>query len=603
MLLVNLSCAPQEKIGILFIHVGEHEDYTFGGLQFYNVLFDVFPPGFYVGGLLEGNTCYTHIHYANEVEATICGVEEGTPIDALCNEYTGTYPVHSLLLHGPDGDETFEDNCYSPASLPFLLLSSHSSIDPVTGEEIIGPHIDDPSGIGIGIADQAEIGGFKNMASHYRLPNYKILNRMQSLQWWYGNDAPGYPPDIPELTNIKDRLEELLPEYNFVFRHGWEFYMENVDHYFNPSHNPDSTETAIDELIKEEGVHKIVVLHTYPGFSNFSQYGHEWYDENGQGISSVPGKTFKACVEDITDEVGPTTQQGLNAYLTNKPWDKHGEHTFPSIKYLVEKTDPTTEVLFASAYGEFEEFEWAVLDMLSYTIDKYSIPQTASLKVILASHGYYGGYMMAQECDSYYQMTDEFANRVLARIKDNFSWTDKFEVVHAPNEFSEGNAYDPPSQDKPFGDAWSAGEHIDMGINGQYVNELGELIDNGIDNFNYIMVIPFYFETESSDTIYGMREPLGNNVFSMGSYSRDETDKDGTEYDAGDLDEENFTRKVYDATGWPSIPEGHSEAIYKGSSTNPTTIIVCGAFLSIGNGPVRTNLTEAAVKAVIKEIQ
>jgi hypothetical protein len=41
------------------------------------------PPGFMAGGPLEGETCYTVIHYANEAESAICGLPEGTPIDTF----------------------------------------------------------------------------------------------------------------------------------------------------------------------------------------------------------------------------------------------------------------------------------------------------------------------------------------------------------------------------------------------------------------------------------------------------------------------------------------------------------------------------------------
>ncbi|MCP4624224.1 MAG: hypothetical protein GY850_11910, partial [bacterium] len=139
----------------------------------------------------------------------------------------------------------------------------------------------------------------------------------------------------------------------------------------------------------------------------------------------------------------------------------------------------------------------------------------------------------------------------------------------------------------------------DAAINGKWVNSQGQLIDNGLDNFQYIIVMPYFFDTESADTVFGMRKALGNNI--PPNYRRDDTDQDGTEYDAGDIDAEYFTVKTYDATGWPSTPKGSWRLLNKGSGSVPTTVIVTGAFLSIGNGAVRTHLTEAAVKAILSK--
>jgi len=380
--------------------------------------------------------------------------------------------------------------------------------------------------------------------------------------------------------------------------------MKNIDVYGNYFRFPDSTETAIEELIQDEGVKKIVVLHTYPSFNNATQYGHEWYDENGNGISAVPGKTFKQCIEDITDGVGPATRKKLNEYLANKPWDKHADHPWPLIERMVEDRDPTVSVGFAPAYGEFPEFEQSVLDMLEYTVEKYDIPQTASLKLILGHHGYAGGYLDAQNCDSYNRMVDELFDRVHQKITNSFFWGGEFEVVHGANEFSERDGQDNPTWGRPNGDFLSTGEIIDMSINGQYVNEMGMLVDNGDDNFEYIILMPYFFESESSDTLYAAREPLGNNIsLGFNRYGRDDRDEDSTEYDADDLDQENFTVKVFNATSWPSTPLFSIKPVYKGTTINPTTIIVTGAFLSVGNSPVRTNLTEAAAMAVVDAIE
>ena len=36
------------------------------------------------------------------------------------------------------------------------------------------------------------------------------------------------------FSNIKDKLQEILPGYNFVYRYGWDTYRRNVDIYGNP---------------------------------------------------------------------------------------------------------------------------------------------------------------------------------------------------------------------------------------------------------------------------------------------------------------------------------------------------------------------------------
>lgn len=609
-LVFSLSCVRKGKIGILFIDVGTPENHEIDwAVPFFGNLFDFFPPGFFAGGSLEGGTCYTIIHFANEAEAAICGVEEGTPIDAFCNEYTGTYSVHPILDHKEDG--SYLTDCYPQISICYLISLGTSTIDPVTEEKIDGPVVDDPSATGIGIADFLELMSFSRMDWHYRLPNYKNPHREMILKWWYGNDTPGYPSNSTELLNIKDRLQELMPEYEFAFRHGWECYMENLDPYENPEVIEDSAETSINELINEEGVGRIVVYHSNASFTNLTQYGHEWYDENGEGISAIPGKTFKECVEDITDGAGPKTKEDLDAYLANKPWDTHWKHPFPLIKYLVEEIDPVIELDFAPPDNRFEEYELVGVDMLNYTVNKYNIPEGASLKVILTSHGYYGAYMSAQECDCYFTESEEGGQRLVSRIENEFSWSGKFEVVHGPAEFSEGGD-DVPSPDKPFGDVISIGEIIDQSINGHYVNSMGEIIDNGTDNFDYI-IVGLYIPSESSDSIYGMRsEILGNNIYEGSKYYvRDENDEDGTDYNTGDIDQEYFTVKVYDETGWPSYPgcienpDGctSNTPLYKGSKDKPSTVIITGSILGNLSGAGRSNRTEAAVKSIIEAIQ
>ncbi len=613
LLVPSSSCelSTPKKIGILFGSAGMSASYSPWTINFFAFLFDVFPPGFLAGGPQEGSTCYTLIHYANEAEATVCGVEQGTPIDIFCTPYTGSYQIHSILDHLED--ETFSADCYEKIFLAHLISQSDATTDPFTGEEILGPHVDDPDGSGIGIADFLEMTSFEMMDTYSRIPDQSFPFREQVLKWWYGNDAPGYPPGDPEPANIKDRLEELLPEHNFVFRHGWDAYAENIDMYGNPRQWPDSFETAIDELINEEEVDTIIVA--CPNVFNFNlkQYGHEWYNNNGQGVSAIADKTYKECVEDTSDGIGPATEEEVHTFLTNKPWEKHWKHPFPLIKHLAETHNPEIDIRFASGYSKFEEYEWAMLETLHYTVNKYSIPENSSLKVILLEHGLYDAYMGAVACDCYYQKKDELANRLIERIKNNFPRSGPFDVVSSPMRYGEGPEYDPPSQNEPFGQIMSVGEVIESSINGTYVNALGEIVDNGINNFETIIVLNSFFHFEDQDVLYATRSVLGNHIFSTitGSYQRDQADADGTDYQAEDIDEDYFSVKSFDGTGWPGTPGciqdpgncGDNNPIYKGSVEKPTKIIICGTFLGNVQQIGRNNFTEAQVKTIIEAIE
>jgi hypothetical protein len=618
--LVLTTCIKvEEKIGILFITGGLSEDYALDWrVQFYDHLFPAWPLGFLAGGPKEGTTCYTAIHYANEAESFICGVSEGTPIDAFCNEYTGTYEVHSLYDHWPSGDGTFFDDCY-PHILPAAVFTgSHSTIDPISLEVIEGPHIDDPAGTGIGIADFVEITSFDFMEFLYHAPNNQNPTTRQDLKWFYGNDTPSfisYPPDSPELTNIKDELLAALPGTTFAFRHGSEGFMKNLDAYGNPSAIPDSTETAIAELIHDENVDRIIVIFGAPDDANLTQTGPCWRDENGQGVSALPNKTYRECLEDLTDGKGPETQTELDSYYAEKPWEELLKIPYPEIEELVRESDPRMDVTFARPLNYKEGFELSVLEMVNHTIAKYSIPDTASLRVVLMGHGLSSGWRDALECDSYFRTIEDTTNRLIARIEDSIIRAGTFEVVGGVNEFAEAGD-DDVTPDNPFGSVWSAGERIDEAINGMYVNELGQVVDNGTDNFDYIVVIPISWTSESTDTLdNGRGLVLGNNILTsidgQPAYGRDGRDADGTHYDAGDFDSQYFTVKVYDGTGWSSIPgcledpdcEINNTPVNKGAAApNATTVIVTGTILSIGNSSARTHFTDAAVESIIEAI-
>jgi hypothetical protein len=412
------------------------------------------------------------------------------------------------------------------------------------------------------------------------------------------------------LSNIKDRLTERLPGHDLVFRHGWEGYMENLDAYGNPLEISDSTETAIDQLINAEKVDRIVVAYVIPAFNNYSPYGHDWHDENGEGISAIPGKTYRECIEDITDGTGPATQSELDEYLTYKPFEKHWQHVFPLTEALIKSYDPDMPVSFAPQFGNHEEYYRSGLETVRYVIEKYHIPETASLKVLITHHGYYAAYLKAQECDAYFRVIDDIMARAVDTIKHGLDWSGRLEVEAAGIEFAEGT-YDSPSAAAPTGKVMSAGEVIDASINGVYVNAVGKVIDNGTDNFDYIIVGP-YGKTESQDSLYGSREEThGNFVITSMGYRRDKNDDDGEPWNAADVDEELYSVRTFDATGWPSHPGclenpdtcDKGQPVYKGSAEKPTTVVMCGSIAANLQRVGRAHLVEASVKSIIEAIK
>ena len=156
----------------------------------------------------------------------------------------------------------------------------------------------------------------------------------------------------------------------------------------------------------------------------------------------------------------------------------------------------------------------------------------------------------------------------------------------------------------------SVGEHIDDSINGTYVNALGEVTDNGITNFDTVIVLNSYFHSDDTDVLYETREVMGNNNYFQDMYERDTTDGDGTDYNADDIDEDYYTVRVMDGTGWPGIhgciedPDNcaGNAPIFKGSPQKPTKVIICGTFLGNAASAGRDNFTEAEVKAIMEAI-
>ncbi len=304
--------------------------------------------------------------------------------------------------------------CY-PGIIPYFIASGHSTIDPSTGNEILGPHVDDPDGPGIGIADFEEQYAFIYMDYHYRLTNFIDPYRRQFLRFIYGNDTPllyGYEPEAPELSNIKDEVEKALDsQTTVVFRNGWESYMRNRDAYKKPSAIPDSTETALKELIEDEKVDRLIVLSNGAHYSNIINLGYCWRDAGGAGVSRVDNATYYDCITDVGDGYGPENDRDLKNLLAKKPW-RNFLSAFPEIYHMTKERAPGLPITFARPFGDYPAFTEALVEMFKHTVAKYQISSEKKVKVILAFHGYSNGYMQGAQCDAYSNMEKSLAERV-----------------------------------------------------------------------------------------------------------------------------------------------------------------------------------------------
>jgi hypothetical protein len=462
------------------------------------------------------------------------------------------------------------------------------------------------------------------MQTHYYTFNalaYKDPHNPQVKEWYYG--AAG-------STNIKDELLTTIltdsaidPATEVVFRHTSEAFVENKDIYGQPHMYAESVETAFDELINDEAVDRIIVFSLSSGYINLINYGPFWRDKDGNGVSVILGKTYHECIEDINDGYGPKTDVDRDQLVADKPWDMY--------RVIMQETSKVNNgrvpLSFTLDYGTSSHYDQAILAMLEYTVDKYNIPNDGtSLKVVLSTHGYAAGHLDSAECDVYFRTAPETTNRIINSILSNFSWNGKFKVVPGPVEFAqpgEGSNYDPPSSGKPFGDIISAGEQVDMAIKGTYVNELGQVVDNGLvddatnEVYDYVVVIPNTFDGESSDTLgHGRKDILGNMEAgtlegSINTWVRQEVDQNGLEYGDPDgifphypfHDSENFTVRVMDTSGWCSEANDAS-TVCKGTATpDATTVILSGTILSYPDGTARQEITDAAVEVIIGTIK
>jgi hypothetical protein len=582
------------------------------------------------------------IHFADEVESVICEVPVGTPIDIFCTahpDYGGIDPAtnvpyaHSMFRESAlFGDDTFRSDCYDDGvsddpTVLFTLLGS-VTVNPYNthpwGFDHLGTHVDDPNGPGIGIDDFTEMGAFDLMQTHYYTFNalgYQDPYDGQVKEWYYGAGGS---------TNIKDGLlaailadQDIDPATEVVFRHSSEAFAENKDIYGQPQVYPESVETAFDELINDEEVDRVIVFSLSSCYTNLINYGPFWRDKDGYGVSVVPGKTYYECVEDISDGYGPETIADRDQLFTDKPWDLYKT----IMKETTDINNNRVPLSFTLDYGTSTHYDQVTLAMLEHTVDKYTIPNDGtSLKVVLTTHGYAGGYLDGAECDVYFRSAAETTNRIINTIQNSFSWNGKFAVVPGAVEYAqpgEGRNDDPPSPGKPFGDIISAGEQVDMAIKGTYINELGEIMDNGLVDdatngvYDYVILIPNTFDGESSDTLgHARRCVLPNHeaatvAGTIDTWVRHEVDQNGLEFgdpDGGGShypfhDNENFTLRVMDASGWCN-EAGNAETVCKGAAIEDATrVIISGTVLSHSDGTARQEITDAAVEVILAAIK
>jgi len=633
-----VTAQSAEKVGVLVVGAGEGTTYDPRWLYgYYEHLFPFWPAGFFAGRTgWEGEACYTQVHFANEEEALICGVPEGSVIDVFCEvhpEWEGTNPATGapyavgifreayFLGGGPIRTERIDDGVVDDnPTILYTLLGSETDNPSTDWRDDLGVHVDDPSGPGIGIDDFTEQGAFNMMethAVHFSALNHENPYTGQIKEWVYG---AGGTTNIEDEVNAAIAADPTIPAgTTVVFRDASEAFVENKDMHGNHVVYPDSVETAFDEMINDEGVDRVVVFSLASSYANVINYGPYWRDANGDGVSVIPGKTYAECIEDVSDGYGPATAAERDALIAEKPWDMY--------KTIMREADlinaDRVPLSFTQNYGTSSHYDQAALDVLAHAVAKYSIPDTAALKVVVASHGYAGGWRNGAECDSYFRTDPIQAARIQNSIETNFAWNGKLTVVPGPVEFAqpgEGANYDPPSAGSPFGQTLGAGEQVDMSIKGSYVNELGNVVDNGTAVtptnalHDYVIVIPLNWDGEGVDTLTHARPDILGNMEAgtvegnIDTYVRQHEDHDGTEYgEAGPLwpyhDSENYTHRVMDGLGWCTEAADTTVVCRGTTDPNPTEVIITGTILSHPDGDAREAVTLAATEVIIGAIK
>ncbi len=237
----------------------------------------------------------------------------------------------------------------------------------------------------------------------------------------------------------------------------------------------------------------------------------------------------------------------------------------------------------------------------------------------------------------------------------------KMKVVRGAGEYAEGHYSTsdvPPAKPLPpdsipeyswFGNVMSLGEQVDNCTNGTYLNYYGDIIDNGNDRYSYIIAVPYFFEGFSGD-FHEKKEALSSMEYHLEAQhsERNGLSPDGDRFgpqdyvgyipgtDYNETDGEYFVMVNLDGTVFETvhIPSAPAECtctigaddcfcsepmssnpsicsytciapsgdppvtVYKGSTTNPTTVIITGPQLTVADADVRTNLVEAVYRSV-----
>jgi hypothetical protein len=631
-----VTAQSAEKVGVLVVGAGEGTTYDPRWLYgYYEHLFPFWPPGFFAGRTgWEGGACYTQIHFANAEEAEICGVPAGSAIDVFCEvhpEYAGNdpqtgepYAVGIFREAYFLGDDTFRTDCYDDGvvddnpTVLYTLLGSETDNPSTDWRDDLGVHVDDPNGPGIGIDDFTEQGAFNLMEAH--AVHFSGLNNEnpytgQFKEWVYG--AGGTTNIAAEVTAAVAADGAIPPGTTVVFRDASEAFVENKDMHGNHVVYPDSVETAMDELINDEGVDRVVVFSLASSYANVINYGPHWRDENGDGVSRIPGKTYAECIEDVNDGYGPATQAEADALIAEKPWDMY--------KTIMREVDHVNAdrvpLSFTQNYGTSSNYDQAAMGMIEHAIAKYSIPDTAAVKIVLASHGYAGGWRNGADCDAYFRTDPVQMARIVNTVSTELAWNGKLTVVPGPVEFAqpgEGANYDPPSPANPAGLILSAGEEVEMALKGSYINGLGDVVDNGTtvtannSVHDYVIVVPLNWDAESIDTITHMRPDVLGNMEAgtvegnIDTFVRQHDDQDDLEYGEAATpfhDAELYTHRTMDASGWCSEALDLTVVCKGTADPNPTEVILTGTVLSHPDGAARAAVTLAATDVIVGAIK
>jgi hypothetical protein len=378
--------------------------------------------------------------------------------------------------------------------------------------------------------------------------------------------------------------------------------MKNVDSAGDPLEIPDSVETAIRELIEDEKAGRIIVVSSLSHYSNAGEFGACWQDAEGRGVSGAADTTYKECAN-ISDD-SPVFETAE----TPGP-------VFPQVTEMVRELASKKKVTFTSALGEREAFGDAVVTLLQYAIEKEMISGNSSLKVVLAASGLPNNRADGERCDIYYDASADLKELLGFKVESYLAsnWSSDWRVEYGETikaQPDESGNYDPPTIESPTGQLMSTGEAIDARIYGSYISQNG-LFTTNLNGFDYIVVLPVTWIGDNLRTLLGYRQSvLGNHhsiyVDSEERWVRQTDDQDGSQYDPNDpqdYDEEFFTVRQMDASGWASAPASSVGEIGKGTSGGDTTnVIVTGSFLSVKNALLEKRMTDMTTASIVDAV-